>query len=87
MGGRSCFRLRTVTLAPLETVDYRCADWAGTFVIVQQGKLEIECHSGVRAWFGAGAMLAFADLNPRLLRNIGCDQLVLCALSRIRPDE
>lgn len=87
MDGGPGFRTRTLRLAPLETIDYRCAEWADTFVIVERGRLEIECHSGARAWFGDGAMLAFAELNPRLLRNIGCDQLVLRALSRIRPDE
>lgn len=80
-------RMRTLTLTPLETVEYRRSDWADTFVIVEQGNLEIECCSGVRASFGAGAILAFADLNLRLLRNSGADQLVLRALSRIRPDE
>ena len=82
-----CFRQRILTLAPLETIEYRRLDWADTFVVVERGNLEIECDSGTRAWFGAGAMLAFADLNLKYLRNTGCDQLVLRALSRIRPDE
>lgn len=81
------FRQQTLTLAALEAVDYCRADWADTFVIVERGNLEIECCSGARAWFGEGAMLAFADLNLRLLRNTGTDQLVLRALTRVGPDE
>lgn len=81
------FRVRTLTLTPLEQVEYRRDEWADTFVVVDRGSLEIECGSGVRACFGTGAMLAFADLNLRWLRNVGSGPLVLRALSRIRPDE
>lgn len=90
MDGSRCpanFRLRTLRLSPLEEIEYRRKDWADTFVIVERGSLEVECCGGTRAWFGEGAMLAFADLNLRLLRNTGSGQLVLRALSRIRPDE
>jgi hypothetical protein len=80
----SGFRLRTLTLQPRDAIDYVCADWVGTVVIVEQGELEIECHSGVRAWFSEGAILVMSGLGLSRLRNAGGTPLVLSALSRDR---
>ncbi|MFL6072001.1 MAG: hypothetical protein ACJ73S_01130 [Mycobacteriales bacterium] len=86
LGGRcpENFRLRTVILQPGDALDYRPADWVGAFVVVERGELEIECHDGALARFQAGAVLVFAGLTPRCLRNSGGEALVLSVLSRDR---
>jgi quercetin dioxygenase-like cupin family protein len=78
------FRLRTLTLQPSEAFDYHRADWADTVVVVERGELEVECRGGERAWFPEGAILVFAGLALRRLRNAGSGSLVLSALSRVR---
>lgn len=86
------FRLCTLTLLPNDAIDYRPADWADALVVVERGELEIECRAGTRARFGAGAVVMFAGLSLRRLRNASTGPLVLSALSRIaqkgdRPTE
>jgi hypothetical protein len=78
------FRLRTLILQPRDAIDCQQADWADTLVLVEQGDLEIECRSGARACFPEGAILVFAGLALRRLRNSSTRPLVLSALSRIR---
>jgi hypothetical protein len=78
------FRLRTLTLQPRDAIDHQRADWVDTLVVVERGELEIECRSGARAWFPEGAVLVFAGLALRRLRNSSSGPLVLSALSRIR---
>jgi hypothetical protein len=78
------FRLHTLTLDPRGTIDYRPADWADALVVVERGALEVECRGGARAQFDAGAILAFAALAVRRLRNPSSKPLVLSILSRVR---
>ncbi|WP_035844138.1 hypothetical protein [Kitasatospora azatica] len=76
------FRLRTRVLEPGEELPFRSADWEDALVVVEIGELEIECRSGASAGFQQGAVLEFAGLTPRCLRNPGDGPLVLTALSR-----
>jgi hypothetical protein len=76
------FVVRTLILQPGDAIAYRPGDWADTLVVVERGELEIECHSGTGARFAAGAVLVFAGLPLRCLRNAGGEPLVLGALSR-----
>ena len=87
LGGRcpANFQLRTVILQPGDALDYQPADWVDTLVVVERGELDIECRGGERALFLAGAVLVFAGLTPRCLRNPGGVPLVLSVLSRSRP--
>ena len=78
------FRLHTLTLHPRDTIDYRPADWADVLVVVERGKLEVECRGGARAQFEEGAILAFATLAVRWLRNPSSNPVVLSTLSRVR---
>lgn len=78
------FRLRTLTLQPRDAIDYVQADWADAIVLVECGVLEVECRTGRRVPFGAGAALAFDGLPLRRLRNAGETPLVVHALSRAR---
>jgi hypothetical protein len=76
------FGLRTTVLEPGEELPFRPADWDDALVVVEIGELEIECWSGASARFQHGAVLGFAGLTPRCLRNPGDGPLVLSALSR-----
>lgn len=76
------FRLRVVTLRPHGTLEFRADDWADALVVVEAGRLEVECCSGTRVPFGLGAVLAFVGLPVRRLHNPGRDPLVLSAVSR-----
>jgi hypothetical protein len=83
--GKHCssdFRVRTVMLQPGDAVDYNVLDWADTVMIVERGVLGIECCTGTRASFPEGAVLSFAGVTLRRLRNAGTTPLVLSALSR-----
>ncbi|MDR7170008.1 mannose-6-phosphate isomerase-like protein (cupin superfamily) [Nocardia kruczakiae] len=72
----------SVVLQPGDALDYVAADWADTLVVVSSGELELECRSGRRARFAAGAVLALAAVPVRRLRNTGPEPLVLSAVAR-----
>jgi hypothetical protein len=72
----------TVILQPGDGLDYLAADWADTLVVVKRGELELECRSGRRARFAAGAVLTMVGLPVRRLRNPGPGPLVLSAVRR-----
>ena len=84
--GRGCpsgFRLRTTVLASGAELAFRAADWRDALVVVEIGEVEIECSTGPRAVFGAGAVLTFAGLTPRCLRNPGDRPLIISSLSPV----
>ncbi|MBF6244480.1 MULTISPECIES: hypothetical protein [Nocardia] len=72
----------SVVLQPGEALDYVAADWADALVVVAGGELELECRSGRRARFAAGAVLAPAAVPVRRLLNPGLEPLVLSAVTR-----
>ena len=78
-------RRRTVNLPPRGGLDCAAADWADALVVVERGELELECRSGRRARFAAGAVLTMAGLPVRSLRNPGPGPLVLSAVTRCAP--
>ena len=85
--GRGCpsnVRRRTIVVSPGEALEVRRADWVDTLVVVEFGELDVECHDGTRARFGAGAILALDTPEPRRLRAATDTPLVLSALSRRR---
>jgi quercetin dioxygenase-like cupin family protein len=75
--------VRTVVLQPNETLMYHAPDWDDSLVVVTHGVLEVECWTGARAGFHEGAVLVFAGLELRCLRNPGTSPLVLSGLSRV----
>jgi hypothetical protein len=83
--GAGGIRRRTVILQPGDGLDYAAADWADTLVIVERGELELECVSGRRARFAAGAALTMVGLPVRRLSNPGPGPLVLSAVTRRSP--
>jgi hypothetical protein len=74
--------VRAVVLPPAGALDYRPAEWADALVVIERGTLEVECRNGVSARFAAGAVLTFANVEPRRLLNPGAVPLVL---SVVRP--
>lgn len=77
-----CGRLMTVVLRAGETLEYRPEDWQDALVVVEQGVLEVECSSGIRARFESGAVLTFTTVDLTRLHNAGTTTLVISALSR-----
>jgi hypothetical protein len=76
------FVLKVLTLPPGAAEPYREADWADAIVIVERGVLELECTRGGSREFRRGAILWFAGLPLRTLRNCGPEPVVLTAVSR-----
>ncbi len=76
------FRLRTRVLEAGKELPFRPSEWDDALVVVEIGELEIECWSGASAGFRQGAVLEFAGLTPRCLRNPGDGPLILSVLSR-----
>jgi quercetin dioxygenase-like cupin family protein len=76
------FVLKVFTLPPGDAEPYREADWADAIVVVEQGELELECTRGGSRTFRRGAILWFAGLPLRTLRNRGEEPVVLTAVSR-----
>lgn len=82
-GGR--IRRWTMRIEPGGVVEVVAADWADTLVTVRRGELEIECRSGQRARFAAGAVLTLAGLPARRLRNPRSKPVVLALVARAHP--
>jgi hypothetical protein len=76
------FVMKVLTLPPGDAEPYREDDWADAIVIVEQGVLELECTRGGSRKFRRGAILWFAGLPLRTLRNRGEEPVVLTAVSR-----
>lgn len=75
---------RTLILPPGEVHEVVAADWADTLLVVERGELDVECRSGRRARFAAGAVLTLAQLPVRRLHSCGPEPLALCAVTRRR---
>jgi hypothetical protein len=77
-------RVGILILEPGDAVDARPADWADALVVVERGRLQVECDSGAREVFEPGAVLVLTRLELRRLRSVGTTALVVSAVSR-RP--
>jgi quercetin dioxygenase-like cupin family protein len=75
-------RVRTVILGPGDSLDVHPADWSDVLVVVERGRLQVECDSGTRAAFDPGAVLVLAIPELRRLHSVGRTALVLSAVSR-----
>jgi quercetin dioxygenase-like cupin family protein len=75
-------RVRTLFLGPGDALDVHLADWFDVLVVVERGRLEVECDSGTRAAFGPGAVLVLTIPELRRLHSVGRTALVLSAVSR-----
>ncbi len=75
-------RVRRLILEPGDAIDFRSADWADVLVIVERGRLQLECNSGAHAVFEPGAVLVLTLPELRRLRSVGTAALVVTAVSR-----
>ncbi len=57
-------------------------EWAGAIVLVQSGRLEVDCLAGGRRVFEAGDVIILGWLPLRLLRNAGAGEVRLVAVRR-----
>jgi quercetin dioxygenase-like cupin family protein len=61
---------------------WREADWRDALVVVERGRVEVECTGGMSLTFGPGAVLWLAGLPVRSLRGAGPEPAVLAAVRR-----
>ncbi|OZM72110.1 hypothetical protein CFN78_16335 [Amycolatopsis antarctica] len=80
------FRRREIVLGPGEYRAYRAAEWRDAMIVVAEGELELETTDGASRGFGRGAMLCFAGLSLRVLRNTGHEPVTLIVISRDATD-
>ncbi|GAA3234297.1 hypothetical protein GCM10017691_30740 [Pseudonocardia petroleophila] len=81
----AAFRRRTVVVEPGDSRPYDSAEWSDELVVVEQGRLDLECRAGGVRSFPTGAVICLDHLGLRTLHNRGTDPTVLVAVSR-RPD-
>jgi quercetin dioxygenase-like cupin family protein len=76
------FQARTVTIAPGGTRPYDEAEWRDALVVVECGKVVVECRAGGRRAFEQGDVLWLTGMGVRALYNDGAESAVLVAVSR-----
>jgi quercetin dioxygenase-like cupin family protein len=77
----------TTVLAPGETISIVNKDWNDTLIIVTEGSIDLECHSGATRTFPTGSILAFRPLDLRTVRNSQATTAVILSRRRARPDK
>jgi hypothetical protein len=82
---RRGFVIWQVAIAGSSELAFDAADWRDAIVVVERGCLELECLGGNRSSFATGAVLCLGPLSLRMLRNHGTEQVLLIAVSRVRP--
>src|SRR4051812_38138817 len=75
-------RTSLITIQPADDLEYDESQWAGAVVVVESGRLQLECWSGERASFDEGAVLFLTGLNIRRIANPGLSELVLKSIRR-----
>jgi hypothetical protein len=76
------FELRRVALGPGKRHAYDPLEWQDSLVVIECGEVELECNSGARRAFGAGAVFWLAGLPVRAIHNHGNDTALLVAVRR-----
>lgn len=83
--GATCpagFEMSRVVVQPASSVAYRESQWADAVVVVEQGRLQVECWSGAQACFEQGAVLFLTGLELRQVTNPSLEPLVLKTIRR-----
>jgi hypothetical protein len=78
------FQVRRIVVAPGAERPYDEEEWRDAIVVVESGRIELECSCGGRRRFGGGDVLWLIGLPLRVLRNRGPVPAVLLAVSRLR---
>ena len=79
------FDVRRIVVSPGAERLFVEAEWRDSIVVVESGRLELECRSGSRRRFGRGDVLWLIGLPLRALHAYGRMPTVLIAVSRSRP--
>jgi hypothetical protein len=69
-------------LAPHSSQPTTAEAWAGCLVLVEHGRIEVQCREGVHRSFATGDVLALGWLPVVLLRNRGPEEAILLAIRR-----
>jgi hypothetical protein len=80
----SGFDVRRAVVAPGRPRAFDEREWEDALVIVELGRIELECAHGARCSFGPGSVLWFAGLSLRSVRCQGRKPSVLLVVSRGR---
>ncbi len=78
------FAVRRVVVPPGAERPFDEAEWGDAILVVESGKIELECRSGRRCRLGRGDVLWLIGLPLRALYNFGRAPTVLIAVSRRR---
>jgi hypothetical protein len=78
----SMFQRWELVLAPGSEHPTEADPWADALVLIQHGRLEVDCRAGGTRTFGAGDLLALDRLGLRVLRNPGHVPVRLVAVRR-----
>ncbi|QBI19572.1 hypothetical protein ER308_08420 [Egibacter rhizosphaerae] len=73
-----------VVLGPGAEQPTEAADWGGSLVVVERGRLEVDCEAGGRRTFRADDLLVLGWLPLRAVRNPGHVPTRLVAVRRRR---
>jgi hypothetical protein len=82
--GRPGYEQRRVVIAPSAQLPSQAHEWRDALVVLEQGRLEVECVGGNLETFDRGAVLCLAWLPLRLLRSTGGEPAVVLAVRRCR---
>lgn len=78
------FQVRQIVVPPGAERAVQEGEWADALVVVEDGRIELECLDGARCSFGNGDVLCLRRLRLGLLRNRGHRPVLLIAISRRR---
>ena len=76
------FDIRTVAVAPGESLAYDAAEWRDALVLVRRGEIVLDTRCGRSFFFPRGSILWLAELPLESLRNRGRVPAVLVAAAR-----
>jgi quercetin dioxygenase-like cupin family protein len=78
----SAFERRVIVVAPGGARPFHAAEWQDAIVVVERGRVDVECAGGTRRSFGRGDVLCLDGLPVRRLHNHGSAPAVLITVTR-----
>jgi hypothetical protein len=78
------FDVRRAVVVPRRPRAFHEAEWEDALVVVERGRIELECVNGARRSFGRGSMLFLTGLSLCAVRSYADGPSVLLVVSRGR---
>lgn len=75
------FERRVIAIAPGRMRAFDPAEWRDAIVVVERGRIDVECVGGTCQRFGRGAVISLDGLPVRRLHNRYCEPAVLIVVS------